>query len=152
VDEHVPTEIARAVTAASQLHGGVELKQAAQDIMCQLPRGTVTLVATSVEGAALAAACAAVASSQHVNWHLVNPMWEYRIDGTVIGVAPCDPGEGWKSALRARFPEVGFAFPTVREEANRHDQLRANSMLLVPPQLPGLGLDHRGAKPKKPSA
>jgi hypothetical protein len=142
----------RAVGAASKLHDGVELRQAVAHIVCQLPRGPVTLIATSIEGAALAAACAADELNHQVDWQLVNPMWEYQIGGTIIGVAPCDPGEGWKSALRTRFPDVTFAFPELGADSGGKDQLTANSTPLGPLQLPGLNRDRQQAKKTRTSS
>jgi hypothetical protein len=145
MDLFIPESLADAVAAGLALHRGSSLNQAAREVLSQLPDGQVTLVATSLEGAGLAAACAAVASDRVISWQLVNPCWQYEIDGLIVGIAPCDPGDGWKRVLCDRFSGIRFVFP---QSVPRNGQINSISsqLLPVPPPLPGLAPNLQAAE------
>jgi len=134
----VAEPLARWEAAAALLHDGATLRCAAVDVLENLPDGQVVLVATSVEGAALAASCSLMAPFRSISWQIVNPLWCYPPPaGIVVAVAPIDPGDGWKTALARRFPGIRFAFPrlTLTSEMDELRRLTESQLLPVAPQL-----------------
>jgi pimeloyl-ACP methyl ester carboxylesterase len=115
--------------------------------LSQLPDGQVTLVATSLDGAGLAAACAAMAADRVVSWQLVNPGWRYDIDGVVVAVAPSDPGEGWHKALCDRFSGIRFVFPQLGPPDTGIATSISSHLLPVPQQSPERAPRQRASEP-----
>ena len=80
-----------------QLHAGERLQAAAADVAPRLPESEVTLLSTSIEGAAIAAVCAA----QHpmATWRLVELAWQPVVvtDAPVVFVEPVEPGRAWRA-------------------------------------------------------
>src|SRR5437868_4968211 len=97
---------------AERLHLGDEIRLTALAILEGLPRRNVVLVATSIEGAALAAVCSALAPERNLVWRLVNLIrsGEPELDTEVMVIEPADPGIGWRDAIMRRYPGARFAF------------------------------------------
>ncbi len=97
---------------AERLHRGDEIRMSALAILELLPRRYLVLVSTSIEGAALAAACSALAPERTLVWRLVNLTRSGEPDlGTeVMVIEPSDPGIGWRDAVTRRYPGAHFAF------------------------------------------
>lgn len=109
---HVPEHLRRSWAAADLLHQGPILRCAAEEVLEQLPTGSLVLVATSVEGAALAATCAALATARDITWQYFSPLWPATASADhVVAVEASDPGDGWRHAVNRRFPDAHFIFP-----------------------------------------
>ena len=92
----------------SRLYDGVSLRSAASSALEQLPEGPVALVATSEAGAGLAAACAAL-RDQPTTWRKINLLTDAgEMIHPVVVVDPVDAGDGWRAAIRRRFPKALF--------------------------------------------
>lgn len=100
------------------LHDGAALRRAVDAILPQLPRGPVTLLATSPEGIGLAAATAA-RRSEATSWQpLQFGLGVQRpLAGPAVIVEPLDPGPGWRSTISRVVPEARFAFATDATDA-----------------------------------
>ncbi len=94
-----------------RLYDGEELGDAAGSVLEQLPTGSVTLISTSIQGAGLAAACAAV-REQPTRWGSVNPALPSPpvIAGRIVVVEALDAGAAWRDAMLRRFPGAEFIF------------------------------------------
>src|SRR6266851_9523069 len=104
--------LVRGLRVMELLHDGPTLRCAAEEVVEQLPDGDVTMVATSAEGAALAAVCAALAPGRRLTWQMVNLIRPYRgTTSKVVVVDAIDPGTGWREAVLYRFPDATFVFP-----------------------------------------
>jgi hypothetical protein len=91
------------------LHDGAALIPAAHAILEDLPEGPLTFVATSIEGTALAAVCAALRADGS-DWQrvlLVGP--HTLVQHQPIFVEPVDGGSGWRNAVLRRYPQGYFA-------------------------------------------
>jgi hypothetical protein len=91
-----------------EIHDGYALAEAAEEVLSQLPAGPVSLLATSVEGVALAAVCAA-RRADGTDWQRVD---HGRRDRTLahrpVVVEPVDGGSGWRKAILRRHPDAVF--------------------------------------------
>lgn len=95
-----------------RVHKGAELRAAADEILATLPTGSLELVATSIQGAGIAAACAAL-RTEPTTWSQINLALERQpSERAVVVVEPVDPGEGWRGMVRACFPNARVAVPT----------------------------------------
>jgi len=95
----------------SKLQDGRTLAVAARSVLSQLPADSLTLVATSPAGLALAAACAAM-RPQPTHWLSLDLLLPPApIDGQPIVVDPIDGGDGWRDAILQRIPNAQFVSP-----------------------------------------
>jgi hypothetical protein len=91
-----------------QLHNGSALRHATETILENMTDGPVTFIATSVEGVAVAAACAALCDDGS-DWErvpLVGPRRPTRYRPIVV--EPVDGGLGWRNTMQRRYPEAVF--------------------------------------------
>ena len=92
---------------------GEALLQTARDVLRQADRGPAAFVATSTEGAALAAVCAALRSDGSV-WRRVNLMVPTpELELRVVFVEPVGMGAAWTTAVLNRYPGAKIVFPAV---------------------------------------
>ena len=114
----------RRLAALEFVHSGKELGAAVAELLDQLPSGPLKLIATCLEGVALAAAVCAVRNSD-THWDFVNlsqASLPLEPEKRVIFVEPFDAGQGWRHAALRRFPTAEFAFPKrTLEKANGLD-------------------------------
>jgi hypothetical protein len=96
----------------NKLRDGRTLAVAASSVLSQLPAGTLTLVATSPAGLALAAACAAMRSepTRWLSLDLLLPATP--VDGQLVVIDPIDGGQGWRDATLRRCPGARFVSPS----------------------------------------
>ena len=96
-----------------ELHGGVELARAVDLVLPQLPAGELTLVATSIEGTALAAACAMRRAPLPTYWARldVHRLARQELAGRVIVIEPVSAGNGWRRTIERRLPDATFLVP-----------------------------------------
>lgn len=94
-----------------ELHDGQNLATAADRAEQELPDEALALLATSPEGAAIAAVCASRRSSP-TTWRLIHLGYPPAIDSeaTVVFVEPVDPGRGWQAAVKRHYPDARFLF------------------------------------------
>lgn len=94
------------------LRNGRLLKNASEAVLSQLPPGELTLVSTSMEGAALAAVCASQRQSP-TRWLFLELAHGLPVDtsGGVVVVEPIDVGSGWRAAVLHALPGARFIFP-----------------------------------------
>jgi hypothetical protein len=91
---------------ANALSDGAALRDAARDLLSQLPHGQLTLVTTTTAGVGLAATCAAL-RSEPTRWQLIDLMLATpEIEGRVAIVDILDGGGAWQDALKSRFPSA----------------------------------------------
>jgi hypothetical protein len=99
-----------------RLHDGRAMLEAAEAIVSDLPPEALTFVATSVEGVALAAVCAAVHGCDS-DWQRVPLTTRARPTAHApLVVEPVDGGSGWRKALLRRVPGARFADPSRTRE------------------------------------
>ena len=103
--------------AMEAVHGSGALRAAAEQVLEQLPSGGMTLVATSIEGAAIAASCAAMSPRKGLTWRFVNLISQPDFSEPVVVVEPTDPGSGWRSDVLTRLPQATFIFPLSHSQA-----------------------------------
>ena len=103
-----------------QLHAGDRLSAAAAEVASQLPESKVTLLSTSIEGAAIAAVCAA----QHPmsTWRLVELAWQPVVvsDAPIVFVEPVEPGRAWRSAVHGRYPDAAVIIAAAAHDTLLH--------------------------------
>ena len=88
------------------VHDGAALAAAADAVTAILPTGTLTLVATSDQGAAIAAVCAARRPGA-TTWRKIDLLTPpVATDGRVVAVEPVDAGAAWRQALERQYPRV----------------------------------------------
>ncbi len=94
------------------LRDGRLLNNAANAVLRQLPPGDLTLVSTSIEGAALAAVCAAQRRGS-TRWLFLELAFGLPMEaaGRVVVVEPLDVGSGWRAAVLHALPDAQFVFP-----------------------------------------
>lgn len=122
IDEEVETEYTvaagslaeaymRGQAAMDRLYDGERLRAAVEAVLRQLPTGPVTLVSTSVHGAGLAAACAAL-RPDHTCWHLAHAGLPSSVatGGRIVILEPLDAGAAWRDAMLRRFPRAELVF------------------------------------------
>jgi len=88
-----------------RVRNGEVLLEAARELLERLPTGELTLAATSLEGVALAAACAAL-RDEPTEWtriDLTSPKQAIIVEALVV-IEPVDGGAGWRSAVEAHYP------------------------------------------------
>jgi hypothetical protein len=87
------------------LRGGNQLAAAADAVEHVLPSRPVALIATSDEGTALAAICAA-RRGDSTSWMKVDLMQPEPVNGAVevVVVEPVDAGAAWRQALDRAYP------------------------------------------------
>ena len=100
--------------AMGTLHRGEVMESAARSVLSRLPRGPLSLVTTSVEGAALAAVCCVLAPESGLRWEYVCLDRPARFDGhgIIVAVEPVDPGPWWRQALAQRLPSATVVIAT----------------------------------------
>lgn len=109
-------EYALAHSEMLKVHDGETLLATARSIIEHTPDSPVTFIATSVEGTALAAVCAALHGHESDWQRVVLTGRTSATANTPIVVEPVNGGAGWRSALLRRLPEARFADPVpVRE-------------------------------------
>jgi hypothetical protein len=92
----------------ARLHHSGEILEAAQAVTSDLPSEPLTFVATSVEGTALAAVCAALHGHASDWQRLLLTTQAIDTAHTPIVVEPVDGGRGWRAALLRRYPDARF--------------------------------------------
>jgi hypothetical protein len=99
-----------------RLHDGRAMLAVAEAIVSDLPSEPLTFVATSVEGVALAAVCAALHGLES-DWQRVPLTTRARPTAHApMVVEPVDGGSGWRKALLRRLPNARFADPSRARE------------------------------------
>lgn len=94
-----------------ELWGGDALLRAATDVLRSVTGGPAAFVATSTEGAALAAVCAALRADGSV-WRRVNLLAPTpQFDLQVFFVEPVAMGAAWTAAMRSRYPDATVVVP-----------------------------------------
>jgi hypothetical protein len=113
VAKTIAEEYAEGLVAMGLFHSPSVLRRAAEEVLEHLPDGPVSLVSTSMEGAALAALCSVMAERQVSGWHLVDVTFPIRaeLERQVIVIEPVDPGEGWRSMVHERLPRAQVVIP-----------------------------------------
>jgi hypothetical protein len=93
------------------LRDGHALRVAAAQVARRLPAGRLALLATSPEGAALAAVCAASRDAP-CSWQLIHLMYPPTVSpgDRVVVVEPIDPGDGWREAVSRHYPDALLVF------------------------------------------
>lgn len=96
-----------------QLHAGGRLASAVDEVAGSLPAGPVTVLSTTIEGAAIAAVCASRRPS--ATWRMVELSWQPAIvtDTPVVFVEPVEPGAAWRDAVARRYPEAPIVIATM---------------------------------------
>jgi hypothetical protein len=96
-----------------QVHAGDQLASTADDMAQRLPSGPVTMLSTTIEGAAIAAVCAAQRPA--ASWRMIELSWQPAIitDTPVVFVEPVEPGAAWRDAVERRYPEATVLIATV---------------------------------------
>lgn len=95
-----------------EVHGGTALRHAADLLRQQLPAGRLVLLATSIEGVAIAAACAAERAPLPTRWErlsLVVPA-VLESDEVPVVIEPADGGTGWRRTIERQYPNALFLF------------------------------------------
>src|ERR1043166_83699 len=97
-DDSLAASYLKAQEEMARLHDGGALTAAGHSVLSQLPAGSLTLLATSAVGVAIAGACAAL-RDEPTRWTMCNlSLPAAPIEGRVIVVDPVDGGEGWRDA------------------------------------------------------
>jgi hypothetical protein len=99
--------------AMREMWKGPKLLDAAQDVLRRAEDCPAAFVATSTEGAALAAVCAALRADGSV-WRrisLISPTVD--LDLPIVFVEPAAAGAAWTAAVLARYPQATIVIPTV---------------------------------------
>jgi hypothetical protein len=110
---NVETEFFEGARAMREMWEGSKLLDAAHDVLRRTKDRPAAFVATSTEGAALAAVCAALRSDASV-WRRVNVMSPtVEFDLPVVFVEPVAAGAAWVDAILARYPQATIVVPTV---------------------------------------
>src|SRR4051812_37449769 len=122
VDLNVPVEsrarrtlahFADGVAAMQRCHEGDTLRAHAGNLIRQLPPGPVDLVATTLEGAGLAAAVAAL-RGEPTRWRQVRlTIPQDWTDEVVFVVEPLELSAALKRSLRRRLPRAQFLWTAV---------------------------------------
>lgn len=92
----------------AHLRDGATILDAARRITSDLSSEPVTFVATSIEGTALAAVCAALHGHASDWRRLVLTARAIETAHVPIVVEPVDGGSGWRKALLRRLPNARF--------------------------------------------
>lgn len=103
------------IQAMGRLHEGATLLRVAEALASLSPRdGRTVFMASSQEGVVLAALCAALGSDGRTRWCRINLDRPPSVEAgeAVVVIEPVDGGEGWKEAIRSRFPQAGFLIAT----------------------------------------
>jgi hypothetical protein len=106
-DEYMSAE-----RAMARLYDGARLRRDADDVLAQLPCGSLLLLASTTAGAGLAATCAALRTDQTA-WSRVNLSQDepLRETGTVVFVEPIEPEAGWLSIMRRWHADALVVWP-----------------------------------------
>jgi len=110
------TPLAEEYLAAGQqmeeLHDGEKLREAAADVLAQLPPGPLVLLSASQSGAGLAATCAAL-RNQPTAWARVALTHHQALptSGEVVFVEPTSTDVGWLHAVQRRYPDAIVVSP-----------------------------------------
>src|SRR3712207_1449644 len=95
-----------AANVAADLREGPAMRNHADWILCCLPSGPIDLIATTGEGAALAAVVAA-SRTEPTSWRRVRlTLSRTRDESRVYVVEPYATGEGWRKTVLSRFPSA----------------------------------------------
>jgi hypothetical protein len=86
-------------------HRGERVRELARAVLDQLPRGPVSLITTTAEGAAVAGAVA-VLREDPTEWRVVHLGRRLQIDGQVFVVEAVRLGDGVREALLGAFPDA----------------------------------------------
>jgi hypothetical protein len=101
-------EYADAQEEMLRLHIGEALDEAAEHILAALPPGPLSLLASSMEGVALVAVCAA-RRADDTDWQRISHAGDpVATAHPPIVVEPVNGGEGWQQAVRRRHPAARF--------------------------------------------
>lgn len=94
------------------VHSGEALDRAAQLLRRQLPPGPAVLLATSLEGVAVAAVCAAGRPEFATRWERLNLVVPVAVAPSerVVVVEPVDGGSGWQRTIARQYPDALFLF------------------------------------------
>ena len=113
----IADEYAEGLHVMSLFHSPAVLRRAAEEVIEHLPDEPVSIVSTSMEGAALAAVCSVLAGDRIHAWHFLNMALppDPSVKGAVVVVEPVDPGEGWRRMLLARLPKASVVIPAPGE-------------------------------------
>jgi hypothetical protein len=110
-------EYAEAHRDMLELGDGRSLREAVDALLSRLPQRPVSLLASSTEGLALAAVCAAL-RSDGTDWQAISfgpvPLTQH----APVVVEPVDGGRGWRRAVRARYPGARFLILAALRVAN----------------------------------
>ena len=89
-----------------KMHAGEHLSAAVDEALAQLASGDLTLLSTSIEGAAIAAAC--TVNRPGATWRLVDLTWQPRVNTShpIVFIEPMDPGRAWRSAVSSRYSDA----------------------------------------------
>lgn len=111
-----------------ELHQGETLRTAADSVLDQLAETPVALLAASVEGAALAAVCAALRSDGST-WARVNLFTQSTTSNAlpIVFVEPTEPGAAWRAAVTARYPDATIVLPAPRDVRITDQRVAANA-------------------------
>lgn len=99
-------------------YDGRTLRRAADAVLSEIPEGEpVTFIATSITGAGLAAACAALHEGPAM-WVLTNLLApaELPTHSRNVVVEMVDGGDGWRQALARRLGRHSVIVPEIVEE------------------------------------
>jgi hypothetical protein len=109
----IAEEYAEGLAAMAMFHSPAILRRAAEEVLERLPGGPVSIVSTSIEGAALAAVCSILAEQQVSGWHMIDIAFPLRaeLEKQVVVVEPIDPGAGWRNLLLKRLPGAQIVIP-----------------------------------------
>lgn len=99
-------------------YDGLTLRRAADLVLGNAPEGEpITFIATSITGAGLAAACAALHDGP-ASWVLINLLGPVELprDSHNVVVELVDGGVGWRQALARRLGRHSVIVPEIVEE------------------------------------
>jgi hypothetical protein len=101
-------EYAAAQREMLEIHNGAALAALAKSVLSRLPAGPVSLLASSTEGLALAAVCAAL-KADGSDWQRVHHGGgQETVAHVPVVVEPVDGGRGWRQAILRRHPDAVF--------------------------------------------
>lgn len=92
------------------MHDASLLRRAAESVLPRLPDGPLVLLASSEEGCALAAVCAALRADTRTSWERVSfgVPTQARTGANFVVIEPIDAGEGWRRAVLYKYPGARF--------------------------------------------
>jgi hypothetical protein len=105
-------EYAEGQAEMARLHDGDALSEVAWLVLSELPEGPISLLASTSEGIALAAACAAIRDDV-TDWQRIRYDRSTTVAHMPIVVEPVDGGEGWRDAVLGLYPTARFVVPSL---------------------------------------